>query len=619
MKQRFLLGVWTAFAFLSLPGHAETFEVTVAFDAVDARPGDGRCQSPGFRACTLRAAVMEANALPGFHTIVLRDDTTYILSIPSNEPVWDNRFVPPTQFDPMFHDDSSGDLDLLQPITIRGAGPNTIVRVADDLDYRIFDIASGLKPRAELRDLTLRGGTNLDNRGGGCVRVARSRILLHEVVVDDCETIDDPTQTSFGGGGVFLEDSSGRIERSIFTANRTHDGGGAVLCSTGALTVDASSLFLANEAIWLGGAIVSANCTTEILAGLSAGPMGGFYGNRACLGAAVHLTASSTNPLGKRMEAAFGSTASQVIFEANVTQGTAPHCGGTLSMYSGLGWWDDPHHLRMKVRVGNSYFEGNDSGSVVKNMGADLTLRPQLGTCMRLDEDVCLGFVDNPGVQIDNDKALSVGFSFDIFPKLKVEGAYFRTTGGVLRTRDALEMTLRGSLVDWMHSSADGTPDPLLLIERGDINIVHNVTVRAHHSPSFEWARVDDLDHLGSQRVATLRDSANLFVSPSGQQPPVTLSGPRASRVGTCNGIGMDSWFKPGVSPSKLLAQATPQVIDVCPTSTSLSWIDYLGNAAPNPLGLSDRGGEEIGARPALLHWSQTESGTLEDWSSSVP
>lgn len=47
-----------------------TFVVNSTVDAVDGTPGDGVCAAAS-GACTLRAAVQEANALPGAHAITL--------------------------------------------------------------------------------------------------------------------------------------------------------------------------------------------------------------------------------------------------------------------------------------------------------------------------------------------------------------------------------------------------------------------------------------------------------------------------------------------------------------------------------------------------------------------
>ena len=60
---------------------AATFAVNSTADAVDATPGDGFCDD-GTGNCTLRAAIMEANALAGDDTINLPAGT-YTLTVGS--------------------------------------------------------------------------------------------------------------------------------------------------------------------------------------------------------------------------------------------------------------------------------------------------------------------------------------------------------------------------------------------------------------------------------------------------------------------------------------------------------------------------------------------------------
>jgi CSLREA domain-containing protein len=53
-----------------------TFTVNSPRDRTDASPGDGVCEtSPGNGTCTLRAAIMEANALVGSDTVMLPGGT----------------------------------------------------------------------------------------------------------------------------------------------------------------------------------------------------------------------------------------------------------------------------------------------------------------------------------------------------------------------------------------------------------------------------------------------------------------------------------------------------------------------------------------------------------------
>ena len=64
-------------------GFDSAFSVDSTTDAVDAVPGDGVCATAATE-CTLRAAIMEANALPGPDAIVVPAGT-YVLSIPGTD------------------------------------------------------------------------------------------------------------------------------------------------------------------------------------------------------------------------------------------------------------------------------------------------------------------------------------------------------------------------------------------------------------------------------------------------------------------------------------------------------------------------------------------------------
>lgn len=61
-----------------------TFTVNSTLDAVDAAPGNGVCATAG-GACTLRAAIQEANAFGGNDVITLPVGI-YALTIPCRDP-----------------------------------------------------------------------------------------------------------------------------------------------------------------------------------------------------------------------------------------------------------------------------------------------------------------------------------------------------------------------------------------------------------------------------------------------------------------------------------------------------------------------------------------------------
>src|SRR5439155_13257839 len=122
---------------------AASFTVNSTIDAVDANPGDGICDDGGGR-CTLRAAIMEANALPGVDMIVLPAGT-YTLSIPgAGEDVG-----------------ATGDLDITDDVRIAGslivnggAEPASIVDAAG-LD-RVIHVVGSVS--VEMSGVELRNG-----------------------------------------------------------------------------------------------------------------------------------------------------------------------------------------------------------------------------------------------------------------------------------------------------------------------------------------------------------------------------------------------------------------------------------------------------------------------------
>ena len=85
------------------------FIVDTTVDAADANPGDGVCDD-GAGNCTLRAAIMEANAVPGAATITLPAGTY-----------------------------PGGSLAILDDLTISGAGAATTIVDGGGLD-RVFQV-----------------------------------------------------------------------------------------------------------------------------------------------------------------------------------------------------------------------------------------------------------------------------------------------------------------------------------------------------------------------------------------------------------------------------------------------------------------------------------------------
>ena len=75
------LGIALFGVFLSAPAQAATFMVNSPVDGADIVPGDGVCHTgEAVPTCTLRAAIIEANALPGADQIILPPNT-YVLTL----------------------------------------------------------------------------------------------------------------------------------------------------------------------------------------------------------------------------------------------------------------------------------------------------------------------------------------------------------------------------------------------------------------------------------------------------------------------------------------------------------------------------------------------------------
>lgn len=149
---------WVVFAFAAAIGlsachqNGTVFSVNVATDSVDANPGDGLCADASGR-CSLRAAVMEANAVPGVEEIRLPAGVTHVLTIDGG---FENAAA-------------TGDLDITEGVVITGGGTIDATAILD----RILDIrhSSGL---VELENLDLRGTAMTP----GSIQVGS--VLLHE-------------------------------------------------------------------------------------------------------------------------------------------------------------------------------------------------------------------------------------------------------------------------------------------------------------------------------------------------------------------------------------------------------------------------------------------------------
>jgi CSLREA domain-containing protein len=198
-----------------LPASSSTFRVNSVADEMDVAPGNGICLGANDK-CTLRAAIMEANATPAFDTIVVPAGV-HVLTL--------------------------GELDITSNMIIEGLGMSkTIIdggAIWRDYSYvtggsRVLDIAPDIA--VQVRSLTIRhGAVRKSGEWGGCIRSA-GKVTLNTVAVTLCRTACKESYyrdvTCNGGaiansGNLTVQDSSiTDNSASSWVIHGSADGGG---------------------------------------------------------------------------------------------------------------------------------------------------------------------------------------------------------------------------------------------------------------------------------------------------------------------------------------------------------------------------------------------------------
>lgn len=176
------------------------FTVTSSGDTVDANVGNGVCADSGGQ-CTLRAAIMEANASAGPHTISVAFAFIELFAGVTGDNL-----------------DSSGDLDIVSNIAITGtsAEPPAIVNRID----RVFDVQSGGNLSLTNIKVMLSGNATLS---GGGIRVRKDAVFTGTRITVVNNVAD-------AGAGVYVDRASSfRLYSSAVIHNHARDGNGGGL------------------------------------------------------------------------------------------------------------------------------------------------------------------------------------------------------------------------------------------------------------------------------------------------------------------------------------------------------------------------------------------------------
>jgi CSLREA domain-containing protein len=165
---------------------------------------DGACDAD----CSLREAVMAANARPGEDVILLRAGT-YRLTIAGNE-----------------NGGAAGDLNLQDDLVLIGDGASRTVIDGGAVD-RIFQVPGGIT--AEIRNVTLRNGRSLG--AGGAIRNEGTLTIARSVITGNASVTG---AAGAGFGGAILTDgmtSALTVTDSAVTGNTAQGGGGGFAIS----------------------------------------------------------------------------------------------------------------------------------------------------------------------------------------------------------------------------------------------------------------------------------------------------------------------------------------------------------------------------------------------------
>ena len=213
--------------------HAATFTVNSTVDAVDTNPGDGSCNTSG-GVCTLRAAIQEANALPGLDNINLPNGN-YLLSLT----------------DTILDTDAFGDLDISDDLFLSGMIAQTTIVDAQQID-RVFAIPQGVN--VTLAAITIQNGSA--EYGAGISNFG-SLNLMDTIVMNN-----NAVHTGFvGGGGGIYNNGNLTLSNSTIDANSSTEKGGGIFQS-GTLTLVNS--VVSNNTGYNGGGIAITSGVTDI-------------------------------------------------------------------------------------------------------------------------------------------------------------------------------------------------------------------------------------------------------------------------------------------------------------------------------------------------------------------
>ena len=180
---------------LAWPGSSVQADTLIVTKLTDTN--DGVCDGD----CSLREAIVAANATPGADTITLPSGT-FFLSL-----VGDEDFA------------AAGDLDVRAPLNLVGQGAEETIIDASALGDRVFNLLISATT-VSMSGVSITGVTSAATHGGG---IACDRLTL---TLDDVSLTNNDPGTSHSGGGLYAYESTVTLTNSRVVGNTGSQGGG---------------------------------------------------------------------------------------------------------------------------------------------------------------------------------------------------------------------------------------------------------------------------------------------------------------------------------------------------------------------------------------------------------
>ncbi len=336
-----------------------TFTVNITTDTVDKNPGDGVCADVNNQ-CSLRAAIMEANAFPGMDTIMIPAGT-YTLTIGRNCP---NNVCA--------YDAKTGTLDVTASVNIIGAGQNTTIiqggtSLATSVD-KVFsfnqDITAFTNATVAVSNLTIQNGFNkgteeIEDGWGGAFDCDTGTNGAANITLTNV-TINNNKLTEGQGGGFAMFNTIGGtgsvtvtgsiISNNVNPAKSNGEGGqgggifvGAsnnanLIMSSSQVTGNSTQTAGGNDAIG-GGLLINGNATLHnvtITGNTAGGDGGGIYADSNSLTIDQTSIVSNNTASGNGGGLWFSSVSGEPASLSEVTMlGNSAASGGGVYINSG--------------------------------------------------------------------------------------------------------------------------------------------------------------------------------------------------------------------------------------------------------------------------------------------